>query len=729
MFSILNIEVSLNPDKWFAKEKRLDAKFGNLTPEERALAHRERLVEARDRNMTRVRTKDNNDILVGPLGQVEQSSTPQAFAAAFQSHAIKSTPRLSYAGAPKAKRTSSLKVDSRQRTVFDAFQKFHSNAKFVAPFRNAVTTDPWDMEVDGFIKRLQTYVGVGKNDIHLVTGEIGCGKSTLLSNVVYKLTQLRLAQRVERPKGTLPIECALIDFDKIPLPTKDNYADFEGYMNDVVSRTIATQISVETNLIGSDLQEIVQQASGKHVILVFDSMDAAYHRFCTGLFVRGEELDEVANLNVYYPMVFRVIEAFVHGEFSDLGITCVFALRNDTLALFQSPGPDHGGARLNTSIDNIFSIREPDASHLKDIVARRLMLAKDCASDTHAALFDRRIQQFRRSDVDFTSLIDISVHGLRHIVNVLARVGQCVENDDMYDRFFCQEPSLRLLFYVSGKEHYSQVNEGVTNIFLVNNRYRVANNPPSVSGEKLFPEEKLSDHAHTYWLKYFILKLVQTVGTDHSTVVNLFCKTGSYDKEIVDLVLFSLSEVKHGRLIRPNVSFSSDGKVNSTGLELTTRGRRILDKNRFWDFFYLSMIVEDTWLEFPNEFAPTFSEPVGFDFIGAQTDTEYERKLVEFLVSKADTVFLFLMILEVFLSFEQDANKRLFDTLKNKRISIPDFKSIRKQCAEQVLQASSGLDELAKKTVAAAVRKNTSMVKRTLVKRKIKKSAKSVYGL
>ena len=119
MFSIFNFEVSLNPAKLFAKEKRLDAKSGNLTPEERALARRERLVEARDRNMTRVRTKDNKDILVGPSGQVEQSSAPQAFAAAFQSHAIKSTPRLSYAGAPKAKRTASLKVDSRQRTVFD----------------------------------------------------------------------------------------------------------------------------------------------------------------------------------------------------------------------------------------------------------------------------------------------------------------------------------------------------------------------------------------------------------------------------------------------------------------------------------------------------------------------------------------------------------------------------------------------------------------------------------
>ena len=167
-------------------------------------------------------------------------------------------------------------------------------------------------------------------------------------------------------------------------------------------------------------------------------MDAAYHRFCTGLFVRGEELDEVAKLNVYYPMVFRVIEAFVHGDFSDLGITCVFALRNDTLALIQSPGPDHGGARSITSIDNIFSIREPDSSHLKDIVARRLMLAKDCASDTHAALFDRRIQQFHRGDVDFSRLIDISVHGLRHIVNVLDRVGQCIENDDIYDLFFAK---------------------------------------------------------------------------------------------------------------------------------------------------------------------------------------------------------------------------------------------------------------------------------------------------
>jgi hypothetical protein len=214
-----------------------------------------------------------------------------------------------------------------------------------------------------------------------------------------------------------------------------------------------------------------------------------------------------------------------------------------------------------------------------------------------------------------------------------------------------------------------------------------------MNGRPLFSEKYLKPHPHTYWLKYFILHHINSNKMPASKIVDIFHRIGNYSESLVNLILLSLAEVKHGRLIRPRVNIKSDGEVSVVGLETTPRGKAFIAGEKFWDFEYLAAIVEDTWLELPIHYHDDFKGSPGFDYIGFSTLDKYNTGLKNFLINKTNSIFLFLLILEESLKLEMESKKDLFDLLIKYNIELPDFKNIRNRCAESIANAAEELPQ------------------------------------
>lgn len=690
------------------------------------------VIAARDKQLMRINAPNSRKIFDGINKQTNNSETVSIFKAAFQSHAITAKSAVSHSGLPSRKGKKKVKrLFGTQNLYAQSTFSFHSKSDYIAQFRKStpssnIISDENHTISEYLFKRL-TATKSKENSLFLITGEIGCGKSTLLSNVIFKIFEEQIAHKSGRPTGRLSTECTVIDFESIKMPENLNFDD---YLENYVKPFILQQVNNQTNLKDEDWEAVLQASISVNLVLAFDNMDAIYHKFCSSLLIDGDDIEEFKGLNTYFSLFYLLIEEFATGKLSKYGIKCLFALRTDTLEVLEnSHGPDHGGLQLIQSIENIISIREADSKYLKDVLERRLALARDCAKGGSKEVFEQRIAKLKANNIDFSGILDISVQGLRHTIKVISDLDPCVENETIFERFFCENQWLKMFFYVSGKRYYSQINQGITNIFLVNNRYRKSQNPKTVAGERLFTDEQLRDHPHTYWLKYLILHLVDSGSTDKKMIESLFSKTGAYDKNLVNLVLFSLSEVRHGRLVRPKLIISNAGTVNGLGLEVTNRGKRLFKGDYFWSFFYLSMVVEDVWLEIPNVLRKDFQNPIGFGFLGAKSSKTFDDQFTKFMKEKIKNVFLFISILEESFKFERKMHKDLFPTLIEKGVKFPKFNKIRQDCAEEIRNSIKQLSSSQQNSLTKVLNRSTNPFFRYLQKIKIRKAISPCYQL
>ena len=718
----LNVTIGTNGGK---NEKQLDPNDPKNIAE-----WQDRVITARDKQLMRINAPNSRKIFDDTNIKTNNSETVSIFKAAFQSHAISAKSAVSHSGLPSRRgKKKAKRLFGTQNLHAKLTLNFHSKSKYIAPFRKStpssdIISDENHKTSEYLFKRLAAPKNK-ENSLFLITGEIGCGKSTLLSNVVFKIFEEQIAHKRGRPTGRLSTECAVIDFESIKMPGNLNFDD---YLANHVEPFILQQVNDQTNLKGENWETILQASLSVNLVLAFDNMDAIYHKFCSSLLVDGNNIEEFKGLNTYFSLFYLLIEEFAIGKLSKYGIKCLFALRTDTLEVLEnSHGPDHGGPQLIQSIENVISIREADSNYLRDVLERRLILARDCAKDNCRELFEQRIAKLKENNIDFSGILDVSVQGLRHTIKVISDLDPCIDNETIFERFFCEKQWLKMFFYVSGKEYYSQINQGITNIFLVNNRYRKSQNPETLEGERLFSDKQLRDHPHTYWLKYLILHLVDSVSTDKETIESLFSKTGAYDKNLVNLVLFSLSEVRHGRLVRPKLIISSAGKVNGMGLEVTNRGKRLFKGNYFWSFFYLSMVVEDAWIEIPNVLREDFQNPIGFGFLGAKNSKTFDDQFTKFMKEKIKNVFLFISILQESNALERKMHKNLFQTLIDKGVKFPNFNEIRQDCAEEVRNSIKQLSFSQQSSLTKVLNRSTNPFFRYLQKIKIRKAISPCY--
>jgi hypothetical protein len=612
--------------------------------------------------------------------------TQSTFFAAFGSHAIHRAVPVSRAGLVNKGRPARLvapkSVVDRATVGFHASDQYRINFK---GFRgeSSETIDNIADVIFADLKRPSS--GLKLNETTLVVSEIGCGKSTLLTNLLYRINAYQAAQISASLPQTQPIEVVLVSFDSLDLPEN---GETEKFMEDCVKPLIAKQITDQTNLTGNSFDEILGNRKGANVVLIFDDLDAVYRTFCRDLILSQDIVDTKQGMNEFFPFVHELVSLFAGGKLSQYGLRCVFGLRHDTLRMLEaSRGPTLGSTSIIENLRALYNLNDIGGEEILDVVKLRLELAKSIERDeAKQSLLQRRIDSLETSKGDFDFVSKVSVQGLRHTIYLIQQLDWAIQDDHAFKRFFLSKGFLYQYFLSGGYRHYSQINEGVTNIFLVNTSYRKENNPKLVDGKPAFSEKFLQNHKPTYFLKYLMLCLIAKRRTDHGDIVELFSSNGSYERELVELVLFSLCEVRHGRLIRPTVDFSESGNLKMNGLAVTARGKHALTNEVFWSFQYLAMIVEDNWLELPISVSCIFDNPIGALHLGKSSQISFKRRYTDYLFEKAKTVPSFITLLEAIFEAEKKQNLSVFESLEARGVKPPSFHRVTTRCREELVE-------------------------------------------
>ena len=616
----------------------------------------------------------------------------------FQSHTKINTGFMPYSGKKSQKvRAKTPDNDSKElKQLIKLENTFHNNQSFHEEFTHLsidIRKEGKFVSVDTKDKSsyLHNYVlGVPNtrqtNDNILITGDIGCGKSTFIANFAHKLIAYNAVAIDQRPTNYMRKEPIFIDaeslLEKAPHGSADNI--YRSIISEIIDKIIDQCESKRDSL-----EKVVKSIKRERVVLIFDNLDYIYHTFCKLLY-DDKFFDEEIVISEYFPFLFKLITDFTTGEYCNLGITCIYVARSDTADLISyGMGQKDNGDLVYDHIDMRVDVQEVSPEQIESIIRKRFSLSSSMIVHGSESL-KLKIDKYKGQTSSLETLSHLSTHGLRHVVSLYGELSWAVFDDNAFERFFLNETPAMLYLYLGGKTNYTQISEGITNIFLVNNEYRKLHNVILNNGNKQYSDELLEDHMHTYWLKYYILLFIRQGNATKSEIIRVFTQKNNmlyaYEEGIVKLVLLSLSEFEHGRLIKPNIQPKERGTVCSSGLKCTEKGRYLIDNNIFFSFWYLAVVIEDEWLEFPSSCSPVFSVHESFDFLFNTDKDKYIEKLNNMLITKIPLVLRFLDILECSNKYEKDKCKDVFGTnLVDIGIKEPDFIEIRENIETEIL--------------------------------------------
>ncbi|MCG7899689.1 MAG: ATP-binding protein [Candidatus Thiodiazotropha weberae] len=618
-------------------------------------------------------------------------------ATAFQSHTKINTGFMPYAGRKskkvRAKKSGSISKEIKQLIKLE--NSFHNNESYHEAFSNLSINTRADgnfTQVDNRdkVNYLYDYLlripsNRDNNDNILIMGDIGCGKSTFVANFAHKLIDYNTMAVDQRPVNYSRKEPIFMDAEA--LLDKGSYGSTSKIYDSIISE-ITEKIKDQCEVDGDSLEEVVSSSKGQRVVLIFDNLDYVYHTFCYLLY--GDKyLDEEIVISEYFPFLFKLISDFTLGQYCNLGISCIYVARNDTADLISyGMGQKDNGDRLIDHIDMLVEVNEVAANTVENIIKKRFALSDSMIANGRDAL-KSNIEKYNDQSSCIDILSHLSTHGLRHVISLYGELSWAIFTDEAFKRFFLDCTTPMLYLYLGGKTNYTQISEGITNIFLVNNEYRKLHNYTLSNGEKQYSDSLLGEHMHTYWLKYYILLFIYQGNATKSEVRQVFSKKENmpyaYEDGIVNLVLLSLSEFEHGRLIKPNIQARERGAVCSSGLECTNKGMYLIENNIFFSFWYLAVVIEDEWLEYPAFCFKDFSDYGSFEFLFNTNSDQYNRELVKMLITKIPLVLTFIDILEFSHKYEKDKCKDVFCTnLVDIGIDEPNFSSIRKSIESEI---------------------------------------------
>lgn len=615
----------------------------------------------------------------------------------FLSHTKVNTGFIPYAGrkSKKVRKTSIRNGPKQLKDRLNIEHKFHNNSTYHEPFNNLNI----ELKVDGASKRVDSkdcceylydYLmrppsSNNENECVLIAGDVGCGKSTYIANVAHKIIHYNQSVMHERPVGYSRKEPIFFDAEELLL---ENLVGDRDSIYKHICKIIVDKIKDQCEVAGESIKDIATRNPGTTLILIFDNLDSIYNKFCKLIFGKAF-FDERINLSQYFPFLYKFIFDFTMGKYSELGLRCVFVARSDTANLINyGMREKDNGERLVDRFNVLINVDNRKDASIKKIVEKRFILAKDMPKISKDTL-SMNLENLTSSDVNYGQINTLSIHGLRHTISLFGALSWSIFNSDAFNRFFLNNESTLLYLYLGGKSNYTQISEGIANIFLVNNQYRIANNHTLPNGEKLYSPDLLEDHMHTYWLKYFVLQYIYEGNATENEIKNVFSqrkgKIYAYESSIVSLVLLSLSEFEHGRLVRLNIQQGDRGSVTTGGLECTDKAKYMIENNVFFSLLYLVVVIEDEWLEFPNFLMKRFSNYDDFCFL---FDTDNERYLDSFnkmIINKAPLIMIFLDILEISYKHEKSKCKDVYnDSFFGMNIAEPDFDSIRDGIREEL---------------------------------------------
>lgn len=545
----------------------------------------------------------------------------------------------------------------------------------------------------------------------VVDGNIGCGKSTILA-VIMREIQSRSTTSIKY----IPIKIDLRE-------------DFKDILSGVVFKkeknvsTIIESISEKLfQFIRRRLKEGGVKPSGNEdsisdllntcyrsshsVVIVIDELDSLYYDFCcasadpySGI-VQDELNDKYLEILGYFLELAR--NEFISSQ-SVFGSVLFVAARTSTLRLLDDIKKDNllTPHKSNINVNHRLKLYDIDKDKLNLIILKRLKyihknaLKSEGGNDAFIRNIKKVIKHIEVKSVDYDKNIDTSVHGIRHIMKILSSIDSHDPSGELLSLLAVRPGLLRIYQYIDGCVDYSQTLEGVSNIFLINRDFKLEQIRANEIVPSSIPKGLLCDHLQTYWLKYFVLKLIVT--TDKKSpicandIVETFCKSNDkqdnlfYESEVAHLILLHMTEVVHGRLIK----LGTDKSLVNTRVIPSSRANKFIDEDLFWEFSYLFVIIEDDWILIPKVVSDDFIIKEQWQrthhFI-----TNYHKlsnaEKYKFVEYKTRLVFIFLALLDVSLAdeleryavaFERYAARTGGETIKENYVRVNLNKTVR----------------------------------------------------
>ncbi|WP_415892409.1 hypothetical protein ACMXYN_14300 [Neptuniibacter sp. PT8_73] len=523
-----------------------------------------------------------------------------------------------------------------------------------------------------------------------VTGKVGCGKSTLIHSVgsFFGANNKHLKSKV----AFIVIDVRSLLEEKMSL-SKSFHSNVSNEMfvskvmefikEKVVEFLCKYKIrGVEKNL---TFEEAVSccYSLGISVIISLDELDHLYTVFARHVLTyRG---DPQKMYEERYRLLFRELCEF-HRNIpislpTQVANTLVLLIaRKSTVRLIDEV---IGGRPIRDSYR--IEIEKTDCNTISEIIKRQVDVVISQVGSEDKSHLKALSDKLSKGDLDYDKNIKVSVHGVRHLINAIAKLSDLAQQSGvsgykLLSGVAANPGLLRLYQYIDGNPDYSQADEGISNIYLVN-KDPAANDAGCSLEENEDKQWLFNDHLQSYWLKYFLCQYIVKMHCDNdrqvnfSDVVELFVSktketSNHYEESLVKLALLHASKVDHGRLIK----FGFDRGVTVIP---ASRLNYMLDEHIFWDFGYLMVVVEDKWLEFPREIYSEFKKNSNYsvhEFIKNFHKNTKDKK-EKFLVYKAVQVLKFYEVLKVGLKYEKKRCNSVYESLENLGVNIDPMDS------------------------------------------------------
>lgn len=507
-----------------------------------------------------------------------------------------------------------------------------------------------------------------------LTGSIGSGKSTLATIVQATLLRETATQKKQARDRVVPV-----DFETVlTLSSKKN----SEISTDLLAQYVMSEIRKQYDGIQeNNLAEHLAKSTHRY-IFIFDNLDLAYAEFCKHFVEGDQDVQGVIGATNYLTCLKHLVHVFqsVNRKSALATPSALFCLRDDTFILLDKVTEKIGEPGLKEQ-HNMYSLASPlpDSStrHFSAIVKKRGRLIGQFLSDAGEETLAKSAEQWfsafpDNGSVSFRRYVNLSVQGMRTAIHSLNKYASASSAPSslvfaaLSDGFRAE-----VLGFFNGQQYYSQNESNIANIFLVNTEYRNSSETAVVpSGLSILPYF----HEHSFWLKYLIFSYIAATSnygrgaTLFEEIRRIFSNIGGFPEDLVSLVVYSLTEIQHGRLVRPK------SNENARLVTLTSRGCEFAANHMdvAWSTSYLATILEDEWLELPQSLyqkTKVFGTNAFWD----------KESFCEYTVNKVDVVRDFLICLEATFEFEKKARPKLFaelDKVEGLSTLLPRFKEL-----------------------------------------------------
>jgi len=498
---------------------------------------------------------------------------------------------------------------------------------------------------------------LNKNYTIFVEGEIGVGKTTLLTKIMH------MAKDNSDDKNFVVYKIDFYNFANEIHDTDDKEIDLEFIKEKILDKFRNDSLLKNKN----------------KILLFLDNLDIVYQRFCERYFIYKDHIK-------FKKILLLFIQALKEIKFGSTYFATFIALRKESIRVLKrddliDESINQYSVDAFNQIDLIITLEDIKPERIKSIILKRLEMIKKIVDESYLKddikkMVSNNILNFEKeTKIDFKELANISTEGLRHTIHLFSKISLSVLDEEYFNRYMMKHYFIKKLHFLGKDLLYSQVNKGIFNIFLNNASYRIhwCKNTESFVPSELTEISEMG-HMHTYWLKYFILlylyeKTKEDEFVDVDEIIQTFSQDGSdqiYEENLVRLVLLGLSEVSHGRLI--DICLSKKEEIE--GFKITKRAKYVVN-NIIWTFDYLSVTMEDIWLEIPKKIRKISFFSTNLNGYCLKRDNFNEDRKESFIL-QIKKVFLFVDLLELTYGYEFEKVKGTFDYI----IEQEDIKQI-----------------------------------------------------